>query len=582
MKINSVIERWLKTPLKLWAMVSVYVIGFGALVWFLIRVIPKPTRATYPCQRAAFPIASAFVIWLTGTLTSMFAFSRLKKAFGQHTFAVSAIAFVSMFVLIGWFTIMPYGIVNALGANAVDTTFVPAKGYSWQPGASNQPVGIARGIFPGRVVMYRNPEATRWAGNWKKDEDQWWLDKNTDVEKVSEMLSITLKKLTGTKNEVECWNKIFKYYNHNSKGLKDRGYQPNEIVAIKINLNNSSGKKSDNLIDASPQMTLAMVRELVNNAHVPQNKIFVYDARRTISPAILTEVWREFKDVRFVQEREAMADQPINPGYGNHHGLEISDWAEGVQYSSGNFREAKLIPRQMIEATYLINLALLKVHSYPYNYMEDKGEGETAVSLSAKNHFGSIKAPWELHNSINPTREAKKNAYSPLVDMAASPNLGAKTILFVIDGLYCGRKWHSYPIHFPNPPFNNKVTPYENPEWPACVLASLDEVAIESVGVDIMYAQSKNNVEPSYHNVPRILFRDNADDFLFEMATPDNAPSGTKYMQGGIPVKSLGVHEHWDNDLTMRYSRNLDPKKGKGIEFIYIPIKKSTLAEAGQ
>jgi len=87
-----------------------------------------------------------------------------------------------------------------------------------------------------------------------------------------------------------------------------------------------------------------------------------------------------------------------------------------------------------------------------------------------------------------------------------------------------------------------------------------------------MYAQSKNNNEASYHNVPRILLRENADDFLHEMATPQNSPSGTKYMQDGKPIKSLGVFEHWDNDATMRYSRNIDLKKGKGIEFIYLPI----------
>ena len=32
--------------------------GAAALVWFLVRVIPKPGRASYPCQRAAFPVAS--------------------------------------------------------------------------------------------------------------------------------------------------------------------------------------------------------------------------------------------------------------------------------------------------------------------------------------------------------------------------------------------------------------------------------------------------------------------------------------------------------------------------------------------
>lgn len=38
--------------------------GALSLLWFLIRVLPKPIRATYPCQRAAFPMAAAFVVWL--------------------------------------------------------------------------------------------------------------------------------------------------------------------------------------------------------------------------------------------------------------------------------------------------------------------------------------------------------------------------------------------------------------------------------------------------------------------------------------------------------------------------------------
>ena len=40
--------------------------GLVALVWFLLRVIPKPSRATYPCQRVAAPLASAFVVWTIG------------------------------------------------------------------------------------------------------------------------------------------------------------------------------------------------------------------------------------------------------------------------------------------------------------------------------------------------------------------------------------------------------------------------------------------------------------------------------------------------------------------------------------
>lgn len=573
-EIGASLKNILKKADELWSKSVLILIGLFALLWFLLRVIPKPSRATYPCQRAAFPLASAFIIWLTGLLTSMFTVKYLQKILVKYRFVVMICSVISMALLIAWFTVIPTGIVNAFGAPQ-DTTYHAAVGFDWKPGASNIPIGVARGIYPGRVVMARNPQATKWAGHWNQKEDQWWLDKNTDVEKVSEILSTTLQKLTETRKDKNAWDKIFKFYNANSRGMTKQGYKPGEIVAIKINLNNSSVTKDDNQTDATPQMVLAMVRQLVYNAGVPQNNIIVYDARRPIYPYMLTCVWKEFKDVRFLQQDPPDKQQPVNPAYGNYRGLEAADWVEGVEYSAGNFKEAKLIPRQIKEATYLINLALLKLHSYPYNYMEDGDEGQTAMTMSGKNHAGSIKGTPELHSILNTKQEGKKNAYSPLVDLEAAPNLGAKTILYVLDGLYCGRKWRSYPLHFPNPPFNNKVVPYQNPEWPACILTSFDGVAIQSVGLDIMYAQSKNNNEPSYHNVPRILVRENADDFLKEMATPESAPSGTKYMQGGKPVKSLGVFEHWDGDATMRYSRNLDPKKGKGIEFIYIPLGQS-------
>ncbi len=555
---------------RLWNKTAAFILGAGALIWFLIRVIPKPSRATYPCQRAAFPIASAFVIWLTATCTSVFAFKKLKRTFAKHPVVSSLFGAAAVAVFIGWLTVMPLSIPEAYSKITESDEFKPATGFDWKPGASNQPIGEAKGIFPGRVVMTRNPEATRWAGRWNVEEDQWWLDKNTDTDKCEEMISVALQKLTGTRKDRKAWEKIFEHYNQNSRHMK-QGYQPGEVVAVKINLNNSGTRKKDNQSDASPQMVLALIRQLVNEAGVAAKDIILYDIRRQIYPAMLTTVWKEFKDVRFVQDGKARPEQPVNPAYGDHTNLEAAQWVEAIEYSAGNYRDAKVTAQQVVDATYLINFAMLKLHSYPYNYMEDGDSGQTAVTMTGKNHFGSIRGTGELHAAINPTQDADKK-YSPMVDLAASPALGGKTILYLLDGLYCGRKWRTYPLHFPNPPFNNRVEPYENPKWPACLLASFDEVALQSVGLDLMYAQSKNNFEKSYHNVPRILLRDNADDFLREMATPQNAPSGVKYMQGGKPVESLGVFEHWNNDLDMQYSRNLDPKHGKGIEFIYIPL----------
>ena len=47
------------------------IIGIAAIVWILIRVIPKPSRAEYPCMKIAAPIASGFLIYLGGLAAPM-------------------------------------------------------------------------------------------------------------------------------------------------------------------------------------------------------------------------------------------------------------------------------------------------------------------------------------------------------------------------------------------------------------------------------------------------------------------------------------------------------------------------------
>ena len=211
----------------------------------------------------------------------------------------------------------------------------PAR-FDWAPGAANMPVGIARGIHPGRVVWARDPAATNWAGNWKQDSDQWWTDANTDQVRVDAMLSALLRSLTGADTDEAAWTGIFRSYNQRARGLGGRGYQPGEVLAVKINLNNSdNAEKTDNKIDAAPQAVLAIVRQLVNQGHVVPADIIVYDARRIVPQTILTKVWAEFKDVRFVQNVGPKDGQPVNPAFGDHHGLEAADWVDGIAYSSG-------------------------------------------------------------------------------------------------------------------------------------------------------------------------------------------------------------------------------------------------------
>ena len=46
-------------------------VGLFSSIWMLIRLIEKPSRIQYPCQRAAFPFVATFLSWLAGTLVSL-------------------------------------------------------------------------------------------------------------------------------------------------------------------------------------------------------------------------------------------------------------------------------------------------------------------------------------------------------------------------------------------------------------------------------------------------------------------------------------------------------------------------------
>ena len=56
-------------------------LGITSTVWFLFRVIPKPSRATYPCMQASAPLMSGFVIYLLTLTGSMAAYRKARLSF---------------------------------------------------------------------------------------------------------------------------------------------------------------------------------------------------------------------------------------------------------------------------------------------------------------------------------------------------------------------------------------------------------------------------------------------------------------------------------------------------------------------
>ena len=68
-----------------------------------------------------------------------------------------------------------------------------------------------------------------------------------------------------TASDKGAWIGIFSYYNEQPRGLH-RSYLPGEVVAVKVNLNNSSAAGPGNIVNVSQQVCLAMVRQFAVQA----------------------------------------------------------------------------------------------------------------------------------------------------------------------------------------------------------------------------------------------------------------------------------------------------------------------------
>lgn len=409
---------------------------------------------------------------------------------------------------------------------------------TWKPvDPPNSPLGEAKGIFPGRVVWVRDPAATPWKGDLKSG-NHWWSDTGVNQAAVDRMISRSLQALTGAKNDHQSWDKIFRYYNKTHQ-RGNTGYRKGEIVALKPNCNNCYAGYSDvdDQIDASPQSVLAMLRQLVHQAGVPQDKIVVYEAVRVIPDRMYAPCHAEFPGVIWVDSK----------GNGTNGHQPVNWHKEAFSYSVTEQNQCGTsVPELLFQATYLINMSLLKGHP------------TCGVTMTAKNHYGSIND--RDHKMFINTWQHQMGIYNPFVDLIGTKQLGGKTILFMIDALFGTRDANDPVI-----PEFAAWTKLFGGAWSSSFFLSLDPVAIDSVGFDFLYsefgaylASSRGQGHDRY-----------ADNYLHEAALAGMAPSGTIYRPDGVPLTSLGVHEHWNNGKDRQYSRNLSPK-GKGIELFSI------------
>lgn len=98
--LRSAFNKYTYSKKKLRSVLILF-LGLAALIWFLIRVIPKPSRATYPCMQAAFPFASALILWVTGILSSSLLFVQAKATWRRSKYIIaSSLAFLALLVFI--------------------------------------------------------------------------------------------------------------------------------------------------------------------------------------------------------------------------------------------------------------------------------------------------------------------------------------------------------------------------------------------------------------------------------------------------------------------------------------------------
>ena len=87
------------------------------------------------------------------------------------------------------------------------------------------PLGVPRGVIPGRVTWTHDPAAVTWDGT-----GSWWKDANNNQAAIDRMVSRSIRSLTVQKNDAQAWSAIFKYFNR-THGRGNAGYRAGEKVA---------------------------------------------------------------------------------------------------------------------------------------------------------------------------------------------------------------------------------------------------------------------------------------------------------------------------------------------------------------
>ncbi len=255
---------------------------------------------------------------------------------------------------------------------------------------------------------------------------------------VQIMMDESIKTLTGISNVGEAWKSIFP------------GITANSIVSIKVNTIN-------HYLSTHPQFVRCIINGLAQmtfgGPNFPRNNVIVWD--RT--------------DAELMQAGYTIYDgsDPDTARYfaTNHSGI-------GYNYSMPlNVDGVTSFPSRILTdmTDFLINAAVLKDHV------------GAQVTLTMKNHYGSVNNPGQLHNGISYTCNPDIPALNAQIRDVIVPNNIQK--IFIVDALF--GSYTGGPSGFPN------FTPNK-------LLMSFDPVACDFHGQHVI------NEERALHQLPAL------------------------------------------------------------------------------
>jgi autotransporter-associated beta strand protein len=472
----------------------------------------------------AAPIALGGISYFLSLFGVVTAFRHGKKFIRQNRYVLAGVCLV-----IGLVCAVVVIRQNEATARATENTgtFTPAEG-------PNQPIGTARGIYPGRVAWSYNTNACNWDGS----SSYWWSSQFNNQAQITKLMANVVCSVAGQPAVSNAWDILFRYKNG---GPTAPSYVKGEKIAIKINENNGG---NSNEIDASPQSVYALLDGLVNQFGASQTDITLCDpAREGDVYAVSNYCYSAFPNVIY------------NSNLG---GFTANAFAYSTNFTAVTGTAETSMSTTIVNTKYLITMALLKRHAEPYpTYGDSFNDGNAPVTMIFKSDWGIIGNNRANQHVMLHTWEQPIASYDLLVDIYGSTNINNKTVLTILDGLYSGFLWDSGPTNWNMAPFNG--------HWPSSIFASQDPVALESVGLDFLWAD--------------MGLVANADRHLREAAMASNPPSGTVYKPDGVRLQSLGVHEHWNNSTNKQFSRNLGT--GLGIELVTIAPGLPSVSIAG-